>query len=92
MGKITHEDEDIDHLIAGIEKFTRTTKTVYSNGFVEVISAVGIALILIPITCFIFVISMKILREIDPPAKVPIQCSLSLTTRYAIELGRLSNG
>jgi hypothetical protein len=88
MGKITHEDEDIDHLITGIEKFTRTTKTVYSNGFVEVVSAVGIALILIPITCFIFVISMKILREIDPPAK----CSLSLTTRYAIELGRLSNG
>lgn len=88
MAKITHEDEDISHLVAGIERFTRTTKTIYSNGFIEVVSALGIALILVPITCFIFVISMRVLREIDPPVK----CSLSLTTRYAIELGRLSNG
>jgi preprotein translocase subunit Sss1 len=86
MAKITHEDEDITHLIQGIERFTKNTKTVYSNGFLEVVLVFAIVLILVPITSFIFVISMRILRDVQPAPK----CSLSLTTRYAQEIQTVS--
>lgn len=82
MGKITLEEDEITQLIAGIERSTRTTKTIYSNGLIEVVLVFAIILILVPITSFIFVISTRILRDVQPAPK----CSLSLTTRYAQEI------
>ena len=85
MPKMIEQDEEFSQLIGAIERSTRTTKTVYSNGFLEVILAFGIVLILIPVSIFVLKVSMQILRE-------PAKCSLLPATRYATELGRISDG
>ena len=88
MTRPTLEDEDFTTTIDGYNRSIRTTKTVYSNGLFEVFFVIFLAMILIPIGAFMFSGAIVILRQIQTPPK----CSVSLTTRYAVELGRFSDG
>jgi hypothetical protein len=72
----------------GYQASRTVSKTVYSNGFIEMLTALSLVLLMIPISALILGGSVIILRQLQTPAK----CSELLTTRYAIELGRLSNG
>ena len=82
------EEEDFTQSIAGIEQSNRSSKTVYSNGLSEVFFTLCLIMLLIPIGAFVIGGAVVILRQIQAPPK----CSVSLTTRYAIELGRFENG
>lgn len=88
MLRPTLEDEDFTTTIDGYNRSIRTTKTIYSNGLFEVFFAISLAMILIPIGAFFISGAIVILRQVQTPPK----CSVSLTTRYAVELGRFSDG
>ena len=88
MIRPTLEEEDLSVIVSGIERSTRTTKTVYSNGLFEALFALCLVMILIPIGAFFISGAVVILRQVQAPPK----CSVSLTTHYAVELGRFSDG
>ena len=88
MLRPTLEDEDFTTTIDGYNRSIRTTKTIYSNGLFEALFALCLFMILIPIGAFFISGAIVILRQVQTPPK----CSVSLTTRYAVELGRFSDG
>ena len=80
-----HEETD---WIDGYRSSSRNTKTVTSNGLGEVFCVVAGILLIIPIGAFLISGAIVILRQVQTPPK----CSESLTTRYAVELGRFRDG
>ena len=88
MLKPTLEEDDFSVIVSGIERSTRNTKTVHSSGLFEALFALCLIMILIPVGAFFISGAIVILRQVQTPPR----CSVSLTTRYAVELGRFSDG
>ena len=84
MQQIKEEKEIFD----GYQSSRIVSKTTYSSGLSEVVFVMCAILLVVPIAAFIFSGTIIMLRQLQTPQK----CSVSLTTRYAVELGRLSNG